>query len=79
MTPSAATDADDLAARVEKLEIRAAYQDQAVDDLNKTITAQWAQIEALTLQIKRLLDRLSQIEQGGGAADAADEPPPPHY
>lgn len=69
---------DELAARIEGLEIRVAYQEQVIDDLNKTMTAQWTQIESLTRQIKRLTDRLSQIEQGP-AAGAADEPPPPHY
>jgi SlyX protein len=78
MQPTSNTEAGELDARVEKLEIRAAYQDQVVEDLNKTITAQWARIESLALQIKRLVDRLQQVEHGG-TGDPADEPPPPHY
>ena len=75
MTPPPA---DGLDARVEKLEICVAYQDQVIEDLNRSVTAQWLQIENLTLQVKRLVDCLSQTEPGA-AADPADEPPPPHY
>jgi SlyX protein len=78
MTSNPATAPDGLDARVEKLEIWVAHQDQVIADLSSTTAAQWAQIEDLTRQVKRLLDRLSQVEQGG-AADPADEPPPPHY
>jgi SlyX protein len=78
MAPQPATEAEALDARIVKLEIRVAHQDQIIDDLDKAVTGQWAQIESLTHEIKRLTERLGHVEQGGGAAPA-DEPPPPHY
>jgi SlyX protein len=47
-----------------------------IETLNKTITAQWQKIDALTRQIAALSERLQEAETH--AAGAADEPPP-HY
>ena len=33
--------------RLEKLETQVAYQEQAIEDLNATLTAQWSEIAAL--------------------------------
>ena len=41
----------DLSERIDALESRLAYQDQAIEQLNETITAQWKQIDALTRQV----------------------------
>jgi SlyX protein len=68
---------DDLAGRVDALEARAAYQDETIEDLNKAVTAQWAQIDALTHELARLADRLQQAEDRGGSV--TPDPPPPHY
>ncbi|MGQ4275100.1 SlyX family protein [Terrihabitans sp. B22-R8] len=62
--------------RLEALEIRVAYQDQTIEDLNETITAQWKEIERLSADFRRLSDRLQQTEQ---SLPLEDEPPPPHY
>ena len=73
-------DFEALTARMDGLEMRLAYQTEAIEDLNATITAQWKQIDALTRQITMLEDRVAEAESRGGTAlDAADEPPPPHY
>jgi SlyX protein len=69
---------DDLAARLEALEIRVAYQDQVIEDLNQTITAQWKDIDRLRREMAALADRVAQAERGAGG-EAEDEPPPPHY
>ena len=39
---------DSLVARIDTLEMRFAYQDQVIEDLNRTITEQWKHIDALT-------------------------------
>ncbi|CAN5174339.1 hypothetical protein BH10PSE10_BH10PSE10_12650 [soil metagenome] len=67
-----------LASRIEALEIRIAYQDETIDTLNKTITAQWKQIDALTREMSHLRERLDDAEMKSGAGPAS-EPPPPHY
>ena len=66
----------ELSERVDALESRLAYQDQTIEQLNETITAQWKQIDALTRQLAALTERLQEAE--------ADRPAPgnerpPHY
>ncbi len=65
-----------LAERIDTLEMRLAYQDDTIETLNQTITAQWKQIDALTRQIVELRDRLQEAERH--APGPANEPPP-HY
>ncbi|MBH0238266.1 SlyX family protein [Methylobrevis albus] len=69
---------DDLAARVDRLEMRIAYQDDTIEDLNATITAQWTLVDALKRELERLSDRVTQAERAAASA-GPPEPPPPHY
>ena len=62
------------AARLDALETRIAYQDEVIEDLNKTVASQWKEIDRLTHEIANLADRLARAEQSAG-----EEPPPPHY
>jgi SlyX protein len=62
--------------RFDAMEIRLTYQDEAIETLNATITAQWKQIDALTRQVAALGERLAEAESGGGAPR---NEPPPHY
>lgn len=66
------------AERLEKLETTVAYQDQAIEDLNKTILAQAAEIAQLTRLVGNLGERLREIADNPALAEAP-EPPPPHY
>lgn len=72
------SDMNDPHSRIDALEIRIAYQDQAIDDLNQTVLAQWKQIDSLTRQISNLIDRVREAEEKAGAPSRS-EPPPPHY
>ncbi|QCI66698.1 SlyX family protein [Phreatobacter stygius] len=65
-----------LTSRVDTLEMRIAYQDDTIEDLNRTITAQWKEIDRLTREIANLADR---VREAGSGASGAPEPPPPHY
>ncbi len=65
-----------LGERVDTLEMRLTYQDETIEQLNQTITAQWKQIDALTRQIKELTERLQEAE--ANAPGPASERPP-HY
>jgi SlyX protein len=61
--------------RLQELEMRLAYQDNTISDLNDVITAQWKKIEALERQLLRLDEELRDI-------DSLEAPPnqkPPHY
>jgi SlyX protein len=66
----------ELSDRIDALEARLAYQDQSIEQLNETITAQWKQIDALTRQFAALTERLQEAEANSPAP--ANERPP-HY
>lgn len=66
----------DINARLEALEMRIAFQDQTIEELNATITAQWRQIDVLT---RRLGTVEEQVRSGVHIADPSTEAPPPHY
>jgi len=65
-----------LSERIDALESRLMYQDDTIEQLNATITAQWKQIDALTRQIAKLNERLQEAE--ANAPGPASERPP-HY
>ena len=65
-----------LSDRIDALEIRLSFQDETIETLNKTITAQWQQIDALTRQLAALNERLREAEAN---APGATNEPPPHY
>jgi SlyX protein len=65
-----------LIERIDTLETRLAYQDDTIDTLNQTITAQWKQIDALTRQLAQLSERLQEAEAN---APGPSNEPPPHY
>jgi SlyX protein len=71
-----ATDIAGLRERIDALETRVAYQDDTIDTLNATITAQWKQIDMLTRQVASLGERLQEAESNSGAPR---NEPPPHY
>ena len=52
------------------------FQDETIETLNQTITAQWLKIDSLARQLVTLGDRLQEAENR--APGAANEPPP-HY
>jgi SlyX protein len=68
----------DMRARIEALEVRIAYQDRIIEDLNTAVTEQWRQIDNLTKQVARMADRLQRVEDSVPPS-GEPEPPPPHY
>ena len=66
----------ELSERIDALESRLAYQDQTIEQLNETITAQWKQIDVLTRQYAALTERLQEAEAN---APATANERPPHY
>ncbi len=76
MSETMTSETEALGDRIDALEIRLSFQDETIETLNKTITAQWQQIDALTRQVAGLTERLQEAENN--APGATDEPPP-HY
>jgi SlyX protein len=74
MTPM--NDIKTLADRIDALEARLTFQDDTIETLNQTITAQWLKIDALTRQLAQLSERLQEAET---RAPGASHEPPPHY
>ena len=70
------SDIKTLSDRFDVLETRLTFQDETIETLNQTITAQWQQIDALTRQIAALRERLQEAEtQAPGSTNER----PPHY
>jgi SlyX protein len=71
---------DALLARIDALEIRVAYQDETIEELNTALAAQWQEIDRLRHELALLQTELREATEGVAAAvDGAPEPPPPHY
>jgi SlyX protein len=69
-------DAKTLSERIDVLETRLTFQDEMIETLNKTITAQWLKIDALTRQLAALSERLQEAEAN---TPVPTNEPPPHY
>ena len=70
------SDSNALGQRIDALEMRLTFQDETIETLNQTITAQWKQIDALTRQLAELKNRLQDAES---AAPGPVNERPPHY
>ena len=64
--------------RFEDLEMRLAYQDQMLNELNDVVTDQQARIMQLEKHIKALSERMQAMADSAPAAGQGDEKPP-HY
>ena len=70
------SDGNALNERIDALETRLTYQDEAIETLNQTITKQWLEIDRLKRQVSEMTERLQEAESH--APGPANEPPP-HY
>lgn len=68
-----------LEARIEVLEMRIAYQDDAIEQLNQTIIAQWAKLDQTRALVERLDSRMREAQDNSGGADTFNNQPPPHW
>jgi len=76
MNENKANEIKELGDRIDALEARLTFQDDTIETLNQTITAQWQTIDALTRQVGQLSERLREAEAG---AFRPSNEPPPHY
>lgn len=63
--------------RIDRLEMRIAFQDKTIDELNAVVTEQWRVIDGLSAKLKLLEEHARSA--GSSVADPRSEPPPPHY
>jgi len=69
-------DAQQLEQRIEALEVKAAFTEDMLDQLNLTIYRQQQQIERLTREVVQLRQ---QQPEGGAAVRSLRDELPPHY
>ncbi|AWK89003.1 SlyX family protein [Azospirillum thermophilum] len=72
-TPDPSTDQ-----RLTDLEIRLAHHEKMAEEMSQVLFEQGRTIDRMAQQIKRLRDRLLELESSAARAPI-DEPPPPHY
>lgn len=70
------TEIRELSDRIDALEARVMFQDDTIETLNQSVTAQWQKIDALTRQLSDLSERLREAEV---ATPRPANEPPPHY
>ena len=68
-----------LEPRISDLETRLAYVDRMVEDLSSVIATQDREIERLTGQVRRMAERMGDIDAQLDHTAAPDDKPPPHY
>jgi SlyX protein len=66
------------ARRIEELEARVAFQDEAIETLNQSLVSLRAQADALERRLAALESKLKGFESSA-VGRIEDEPPPPHY
>ena len=63
---------------VAELEAQLTFQQEAIDELNKSVAAQMNQIVTLNDEIDQLKETIRQLMESL-PGDSQKEPPPPHY
>jgi SlyX protein len=72
------TDIEKLQAQVDELEMKQAFHEQTIDDLNEALTDQQFQFDKMQVQLKFLVGKVKGF-QSSNMAEESEETPPPHY
>lgn len=72
------TNPDELEHQLEHLEMRIAFQDDTIEQLNQVVTSQQQQIDKLHRQLELLIKRMKEVTITP-VASQSEETPPPHY
>lgn len=72
------TNPDELVHQLEHLEMRIAFQDDTIEQLNQVVTSQQQQIDKLHRQLELLIKRMKEVTITP-VASQSEETPPPHY
>ena len=65
--------------RIDELESRLAFQDDTIEQLNRSLTAQQRRLETAERQLAILIEHTRKLSQEVGVGEIGEEPPPPHY
>ncbi|MGF1713411.1 SlyX family protein [Photobacterium chitinilyticum] len=72
------TDTKKLQAQIDELEMKQAFQEQTIDELNQALTKQQFLIDEMQVQLKFMVGKVKGM-QTSNMADESEETPPPHY
>ena len=64
--------------RIAELEMKIAFQEQLLDELNQALVQQQFDMDKIQLQLRYLAGKLKDM-QPATIASQAEETPPPHY
>lgn len=67
-----------FANRLAALESRLAHHERMAEELSDVLADQYRMVDLLTRQVRRLTERVRELEAGPTRAPE-DEAPPPHY
>lgn len=72
------TEIQQLQSRLDELEMKLAFQEQTIDELNDALTKQQFMIDRMEVQLKFMVGKVKGM-QTSNMADESEETPPPHY
>ena len=64
--------------RIAELEMKIAFQEQLLDELNQALVQQQFDMDKIQLQLRYLAGKLKDMKPSN-IASQAEETPPPHY
>ncbi|HHF4079784.1 TPA: SlyX family protein [Haemophilus influenzae] len=64
--------------RIEELEMKIAFQEQLLDELNHALVQQQFDIDKMQVQLHYMANKLKDF-QPSNIASQSEETPPPHY
>ncbi|MCK8907839.1 SlyX family protein [Haemophilus influenzae] len=64
--------------RIEELEMKIAFQEQLLDELNYALVQQQFDIDKMQVQLRYMVNKLKDF-QSSNIASQSEETPPPHY
>ncbi|MEX4603775.1 SlyX family protein [Haemophilus influenzae] len=64
--------------RIEELEMKIAFQEQLLDELNHALVQQQFDIDKMQVQLRHMANKLKDF-QPSNIASQSEETPPPHY
>lgn len=72
------TEIEQLQQRIDELEMKQAFQEQTIDDLNEALTQQQFMIDKMEVQMRFLVGKVKGMQTSNMATES-EETPPPHY